>query len=81
MSVLPPEVHGALSELLQGLQSADNDTRNRAEELLNNEWIVARPDVLLMGLVEHIQSSPEPTVGEQFDENAGPELLTDLPWG
>ncbi|MDI1484996.1 MAG: importin subunit beta-3 [Ramalina farinacea] len=44
MSVLPPEVHGALSELLQGLQSADNDTRNRAEELLNNEWIVARPD-------------------------------------
>lgn len=66
MSVLLPEVHGALSELLQGLQSADNDTRNRAEELLNNEWIVARPDVLLMGLVEHIQSSSEPTVGHDF---------------
>lgn len=64
--MLPPELHDALSELLQGLQSADNDTRNRAEELLNNEWIVARPDVLLMGLAEHIQSSSESMVGHDL---------------
>lgn len=59
MSILPPEVHSALSLLLQGLQSTDNNVRAQAEEQLNNEWIVARPDVLLMGLVEQIQGAPE----------------------
>lgn len=59
MSVLPPEVHSALGLLLQGLQSADNNVRAHAEEQLNNEWIVARADVLLMGLVEQIQSASE----------------------
>lgn len=59
MSVLPPEIHSALGSLLQGLQSPDNNVRAHAEEQLNNEWIVARADVLLMGLVEHIQGAPE----------------------
>ncbi|KAL9130916.1 MAG: hypothetical protein Q9217_001019 [Psora testacea] len=61
MSVLPPELHTALTQLLQGLSSADNNARTYAEEQLNNEWVVARPDVLLMGLVEHIQADPEPS--------------------
>ena len=59
MSVLPPEIHSALGVLLQGLQSPDNNVRAHAEEQLNNEWIVARADVLLMGLVEQIQGAPE----------------------
>ena len=62
MSVLPPEVHAALASLLQGLSSPDNQIRTQAEEQLNNEWIAARPDVLLMGLVEQIQSAQEPSV-------------------
>ncbi|KAI4109039.1 MAG: hypothetical protein L6R37_000757 [Teloschistes peruensis] len=59
MSVLPPEVHSALSLLLQGLQSPDNNTRAHAEEQLNNEWIVARADILLMGLVEQIKGAQD----------------------
>lgn len=70
MSVLPPEVHSALSLLLQGLQSADNNVRAHAEEQLNNEWIVARPDVLLMGLVEQIQAASEPGVRTQQSPTA-----------
>lgn len=62
MSVLPPEVHAALASLLQGLSSPDNQLRTQAEEQLNNEWVAARPDVLLMGLVEQIQSAQEPSV-------------------
>ena len=62
MSVLPPEVHTALASLLQGLSASDNQIRTHAEEQLNNEWISARPDVLLMGLVEQIQSAQEPSV-------------------
>lgn len=62
MSILPPEVHTALASLLQGLSSPDNQIRTHAEEQLNNEWIAARPDVLLMGLVEQIQSAQEPSV-------------------
>ncbi|KAL9103953.1 MAG: hypothetical protein Q9163_001059 [Psora crenata] len=61
MSILPPEVHSALTQLLQGLSSADNNTRTYAEEQLNNEWVGARPEMLLMGLVEQIQADPEPS--------------------
>ena len=57
MSVLPAEVHAALSSLLQGLQSTDNTVRAQAEEQLNTEWAQARPDVLLMGLGEQLQGS------------------------
>ena len=63
MSVLPPEVHGALAQLLQSLPSADNQVRSHAEEQLNNDWFVGRPDVLLMGLVEQIQQSQDASVG------------------
>lgn len=62
MSILPSEIHTALTQLLQGLSSADNNTRSYAEEQLNTEWVAARPDVLLMGLVEHLQVAQEPFV-------------------
>ena len=62
MSVLPPAVGGALATLLQNLSSPDNQVRSHAEEQLNNEWFVARPDVLLMGLVEQMQHSQDAPV-------------------
>jgi hypothetical protein len=62
MSLLAPEVHAALGQLLQGLSSSDNETRSQAEERLNAEWVAAQPDVLLMGLVEQMQQSADPTV-------------------
>lgn len=65
MSLLPSEIHSALAQLLQGLQSKENNTRSHAEEQLNNDWIVARPDITLMGLVEHIQAAQEPGVSDQ----------------
>jgi hypothetical protein len=63
MSVLPAEVHTALSTLLKGLQSADNVQRTASEEELNREWTGERPDVLLMGLTEQIQLAQETSVG------------------
>ena len=62
MSVLPAEVGSALSRLLSKLSSPENAIRNSAEEQLNAEWVAARPDVLLMGLVEQIQNTQEPAV-------------------
>ncbi len=62
MSVLPAQVHAALSQLLQALSSADNNARSQAEEQLNTEWVAGRSGVLLMGLVEQIQGSEEPSV-------------------
>lgn len=62
MSILPPEVHSALNELLIGLQAADNVARTLAEERLNTEWVQGRPDVLLMGLVEQMIGAEDPTV-------------------
>ena len=62
MSLLPSEVHSALVDVLNNLSSADNTARTQAEEQLNNEWFIKQPDVLLMGLVEQIQMSQEPTV-------------------
>lgn len=59
MSVLPPEVHTALTQLFQGLQSTDNSLRTQAEENLNTEWVSKRPDMLLMGLAEQMQGSQE----------------------
>jgi len=60
--MLPPDVHAALSQLLVGLQSADNVVRTQAEEQLNAEWVQPRPDVLLMGLLEQIQGAEDPAV-------------------
>ncbi|KAK8243541.1 armadillo-type protein [Phyllosticta capitalensis] len=55
MSMLPPEVHSALAQLLSGLQSPDNVARTQAEETLNNDWVNAQTEILLMGLAEQIQ--------------------------
>ncbi|KKK14813.1 putative importin beta-3 subunit [Aspergillus rambellii] len=59
MSLLPPEVHSALSQLLRALSTADNTVRTQAEEQLNNDWIQNRPDVLLMGLAEQIEGAED----------------------
>ena len=56
MSVLPPEIHAALTQLLQALAAPDNAIRSHAEEQLGTEWVTARPDVLSMGLVEQMQA-------------------------
>jgi importin-5 len=58
-SVLPADIHAALLQLLQGLQSTDNTLRSQAEEQLNTEWVGRRPDMLLVGLTEQMQASPE----------------------
>ncbi|KAH0436861.1 importin beta-3 [Colletotrichum camelliae] len=55
MSMLPPDVHQELGQLLQALQSPENSVRTQAEEHLQNNWTTARPEVLLMGLAEQIQ--------------------------
>jgi len=73
MSLLPPEVHSALGQLLRALSTADNAVRTQAEEQLNNDWALNRPDVLLMGLVEQIQAAEDTIVSQ-----AG---LTLFPWG
>jgi len=62
MSVLPAEIHSALVNLLQGLQATDNSARSQSEEQLNTEWVQARPDVLLMGLVEQLHGSQDTAV-------------------
>ncbi|KAF4308679.1 importin subunit beta-3 [Botryosphaeria dothidea] len=60
-SVLPPEIHSALAQLLAGLQSPDNVQRTQTEETLNTEWVIGRPDVLLMGLSEQIHLAEDPS--------------------
>lgn len=62
MSVLPAEIHTALAQVLQALQSPDNNVRAQAEDQLNSDWVAGRPDILMMGLVEQIQGSQEPAV-------------------
>jgi hypothetical protein len=67
MSVLSPDVHSALTQLLQGLQSADNTIRTQAETNLNNDWVNQQPDVLLLGLVEQLGQSSDEGVSLQCD--------------
>jgi hypothetical protein len=62
MSLLPPDVHAAILELLNTLKSSDNALRARAEEVLNTEWVQQKPDVLLMALTEQILASEEAEV-------------------
>lgn len=62
MSVLPPDVHAELSQLLQALQSPDNSVRTQAEDHLQNNWTANRPEVLLMGLAEQIQVASDASV-------------------
>lgn len=60
--MLPPEITAELGQLIQGLQSPDNNIRSQAEEALTNNWTNTRPEVLLMGLAEHIAGSPDSAV-------------------
>jgi importin-5 len=77
MSMLPPEVHAELTQLLQALQSSDNSIRAQAEEHLQNNWTLTRPEVLLMGLAEQIQNNPDASVcitltrGRRVDDEHG----------
>jgi hypothetical protein len=59
MSILPAEVHSALDQVLQALQSTDNTVRSQAEKTLNDDWINQRLDMLLMGLAEQMQGSQD----------------------
>jgi hypothetical protein len=63
MSVLPADIHAELAQLLDALQSSDNQVRSQAEEHLANNWTATKPEMLLMGLVEQIQGSNDATVG------------------
>jgi hypothetical protein len=63
MSLLPAEVSAQLAQLLQELQSADNNVRSQAEEVLQTQWTSQRPEWLLMGLAEQIATSTNSTVG------------------
>lgn len=62
MSLLSPEIHAELTQLLQALQSPDNAIRSQAEEHLQNNWTSTRPEVLLMGLAEQVQGAQEVAV-------------------
>lgn len=62
MSFLPADVHNEINQLLEALQSPDNSRRSVAEAHLANNWTLAKPDMLLLGLVEQMQSSNEPMV-------------------
>lgn len=66
MSLLAPEVHSALSQLLRALITPDNTIRSQAEDQLNNDWVQNRPDVLLMGLAEQLQGAEDAAVSELF---------------
>ncbi|PON31128.1 hypothetical protein TGAM01_v200548 [Trichoderma gamsii] len=59
MSLLPPDVHAELTQLLQALQASDNSIRSQAEDHLQNSWTNSRPEVLLVGLVEQIQGGTD----------------------
>lgn len=61
-SVLPAEVNAQLGQLLQQLQSPDNNVRSQAEEVLQNQWVSQRPEWLLMGLAEQIATSTDISV-------------------
>ncbi|KAK6544185.1 hypothetical protein TWF694_000891 [Orbilia ellipsospora] len=45
-----------LQQLLGALTSTDNAARSRAEEVLVNEWVGQRPEMLMYGLANTIQS-------------------------
>ena len=76
MSLLPPEVHAALTQLLSALSSPDNASRSHAEEQLNTDWAANRPDVLLMGLVEQMQGSEDQSVSSATHRKAVAARLT-----
>lgn len=67
MSVLPAEVHAALDQLLQALQSSDNVQRTAAEENLATEWQNPRPEILLIGLAEQIIGASDLGVSDSLN--------------
>ena len=83
MSILPPEIYAALTQLLQALSSSDNNLRAQAEEQLNTEWVAARPDFLLMGLVEQLQDAVDPSVSRKHACLLSPKncIADKGPWG
>ncbi|CUS09667.1 unnamed protein product [Tuber aestivum] len=60
MSQLPHGVAESLQQLLLGLESSDNSIRSEAEKSLNNDWVLARPDLLLSGLAEQVRAADSP---------------------
>ena len=62
MSSLPAEAASALTQLLQALTSSDNNVRQQAEDSLNGDWVVQRPEMLMIGLAETIRGGDDPTV-------------------
>lgn len=66
MSLLPQEVHTALSQLLRALSTPDNTVRSQAEEQLNNDWVQNKPDILLMGLAEQIAGAEDTLVSADY---------------
>ena len=74
MSLLPPEVHTALSQLLRALSTPDNAVRSQAEEQLNNDWVQNKPDVLLMGLAEQIGGAEDTLVSALFPPPFGRDV-------
>lgn len=66
MSLLSPEIHAQLSQLLRDLSTPDNAVRSRAEEQLNNEWVEGQPEILLMGLAEQVAGSEDSLVSADY---------------
>lgn len=62
MSVLAPEVTVELTQMLQALQSPDNNVRTQAEDHLATQWTNSKPEMLLMGLAEQIQDQQDAAV-------------------
>lgn len=73
MSLLPQEVHTALSQLLRALSTPDNTVRSQAEEQLNNDWVQNKPDILLMGLAEQIAGAEDTLVSANYLGGGGGE--------
>ncbi|KAF3907148.1 Importin-5 [Orbilia brochopaga] len=53
------EARVAMEPLLQALTSTDNAARSRAEEVLANDWVGQRPELLMLGLADTIRTSED----------------------
>ncbi|ODV65655.1 ARM repeat-containing protein [Hyphopichia burtonii NRRL Y-1933] len=63
MSLLPTDVHQALSQLLNGLASADNNIRSEAEKSLETEWTLKQNvEMLLLFLAENASTPGNETL-------------------
>ena len=76
MSVLPAEVNAQLVQLLQQLQSPDNNVRSQAEDVLQDQWTSQRPEWLLMGLAEQIARSEDHNVCLTLDPAHAQRILS-----